>query len=103
MTTIAGGSSGILDGTNTAAQFSGPYGLAVDSSGRLIVSDQFNNTVRLLTPSGTNWIVTTIAGDYIAGRADGTGASAQFDAPLGVAVDNNNNVYVADLLQRRHS
>ena len=60
------------------------------------VGDQFNNTMRLLTPSGTNWIVTTIAGDYLAGRSDGTGTNAQFDAPLSITVDSSNNVYVAD-------
>lgn len=97
VTTVAGGTQGNLDGTNTSAQFFGPSGVAVDTGGRLFVADQFNNTIRLITPAGTNWVVTTIAGQSVSGRANGLGANAEFDAPLGVAVDTNDNVYVADL------
>jgi hypothetical protein len=97
VTTIAGGSRGNSDGTNNAAQFSGPSSVAVDTSGRIFVADQFNNTIRLITPIGTNWVVSTIAGQAISGRADGTGLNAQFNSPVGVAVDTNDNVYVADL------
>jgi hypothetical protein len=71
--------------------------VAVDSQGRLFVADQFNSLIRLITPAGTIWNVTTIAGQTTAGFSDGLGASAQFDAPSGVAVDTNGNVYVADL------
>ena len=73
-----------------------PAGVAVDPNGNLFVADQANNEIRKMTPSGTNWIVTTIAG---AGRSsparDGTN-TAQFNNPSGVAVDTNGNVYVAD-------
>ena len=94
--TIAGGASGNHDGTNRTAQFSGPSGVAVDTNGRVFVADQFNNTIRLLTPVGTNWVVSTIAGQSVAGRSDGTGTNAQFDAPVNVAVDGSNNVFVLD-------
>lgn len=97
VTTIAGGSGGDSDGTNSSAQFSGPSGVAVDFSGRLFVSDQFNNTIRLITPAGTNWVVSTIAGAPDSGRSDGNGANARFNAPAGVAVDTDGNIYVADL------
>jgi len=97
VTTIAGGSAGANDGTNTAAQFSGPSGVAVDRGGRVFVADQFNNTIRLITPVGTNWVVTTIAGQTLAGLSNGMGTNVFFDAPLSVAVDTNDYVYVADL------
>jgi hypothetical protein len=97
VTTIAGGAPGANDGSNTAAQFFGPSGVAVDIGGRVFVADQFNNLIRLITPVGPNWVVTTIAGQSISGFSNGLGADALFDAPLGVAVDTNDNVYVADL------
>ena len=83
VTTIAGGTQGSLDGTNTSAQFFGPSGVAVDRKGRLFVADQFNSLIRLITPAGTIWTVTTIAGQSVAGFSNGLGADAQFDAPLG--------------------
>ncbi len=97
VSTIAGGTSGHADGTNSAAQFNKPAGVAVDASGRAYVSDQFNNTIRLLTPSGSNWVVTTIAGDLTAGAGDGLGTNARFQSPQGIVWDTNGNVYVADL------
>ena len=97
VTTIAGGTQGASDGANTAAQFFSPSGVAVDAGGRVFVADQFNNTIRLITPVGTNWEVTTIAGQSDAGSSDGLGANAYFNTPISVAVDTNDNVYVADL------
>jgi len=97
VSTIAGGSRGSRDGVNSSAQFFGPSGVAVDSSGRVFVADQFNNTIRFINRVGTNWVVTTIAGQSVTGRCDGSGTNAQFDAPINLAVDASNNLYVADL------
>jgi hypothetical protein len=47
-----------------------------------------------MTPAG---VVTTLAGKAGSwGSADGTGSTAQFNGPTGVAVDGTGNVYVAD-------
>jgi len=72
VTTIAGlaGSSGSADGTNSSARFNGPYGITVYGTS-VYVADTGNNTIRKLTPSGTNWVVTTIAG--LAGSSGSTG------------------------------
>lgn len=96
VTTLAGnGVSGSTDGTGTAAQFGGPRGLALDSSGNIYVADFRFNIIRKVTPAG---VVTTIAGNTsgLGGFADGTGTAAQFDEPDGLAVDGNGNIYVAD-------
>ena len=48
VTTLAGtaGSSGSTDGTGSAARFSNPYGIAVDTAGNIYVGDASNNTIR---------------------------------------------------------
>jgi len=43
------------------------------------------------------WVVTTLAGTGTRGSADGTGTTALFNSPDGVAVNSSGNVvYVAD-------
>ncbi len=90
--TLAGSTQGSADGTGTGAQFSFPAGIAMDGQGTLYVADSQNHKIRKITPSGE---VSTLAGSTL-GFADGSGTSAQFDNPTGVAVDAQGTVYVAD-------
>jgi len=46
-------------------------------------------------------VVSTLAGSGTEGHADGTGTTAQFYHPAGVAVDSSGNVYVADFSNNR--
>jgi sugar lactone lactonase YvrE len=99
VSTIAGlaGSSGSADGTNSNARFNGPYGIMVGGSGNLYVADTGNNTIRKLAPSGTNWIVSTIAGlAGNSGSADGSNSYSRFRYPIGIAADGGGNLYVTD-------
>jgi sugar lactone lactonase YvrE len=57
--TGTGGFSGD-GGLATAAQLSGPTGLAIDSNGNLLIADSFNQRIRQVTPAG---IITTVAGN----------------------------------------
>jgi len=104
VTTIAGSAAnplGDADGTNGDAQFSTPYGIAVDSGGNIYVADSYNNIIRRIVPVGTNWVVTTIAGFYdpnnvFGSSIDGTNQAAQFSTPTALTVDVSGNLFVAD-------
>jgi sugar lactone lactonase YvrE len=99
VSTIAGlpGVWGNSDGTNRAARFFQPRGLTVDSSGNVFVLDSGNHTIRMLTLSGTNWVVSTVAGQPdVGGFADGSGSAAQFYYPGGIGVNASGLFGVAD-------
>jgi len=94
VTTFAGtaGQFGSTDGTGSAARFNSPFGLAVDGTGNIYVSDA--RILRKITPAG---VVTTLAGNAtMGGSADGSGSAARFSTLIGAAVDNAGNIYVAD-------
>jgi DNA-binding beta-propeller fold protein YncE len=97
ITTVAGG--GTL-GTDQAsvpalkAAFREPYGVAIDRDGRLFVSDDLDNTVRLID-HGT---VTIVAGTGQAGSAGdgGPATDAQLRSPFGLLIIPDGTLYVAD-------
>src|SRR5207248_1141625 len=64
VTTLAGspGVSGSANGSNSTARFNSPAGITIDNGGHLFVADSLNSTIRKLRSSGTNWIVSTLAG-----------------------------------------
>jgi hypothetical protein len=94
VSTLAGSESeGLADGAGTAAQFSTPFGVAVDGEGSIIIADTWNHLVRKITPDGT---VGTLSGSGSAGFANGAGAAAQFNKLKGVVVDGEGNIIIAD-------
>lgn len=98
VSTVAGGPKphGTADGLGTDARFWSPVGVAVDSADNVYVTDVGNHTIRKLTPVGTNWVVTTLAGlAGVSGSADGIGSAARFRFPTALTVDSAGNVYVA--------
>lgn len=99
VTTFAGsGSPGTADGTGAAASFNTPFALTMDAWGNLFVADEINHRIRKVTPGGG---VSTFAGNGATAITDGTGTSATFHNPAGIAIDLQGNLYVADYYDNR--
>jgi hypothetical protein len=94
LSTFAGvqGSSGILDGTGTSAQFNSPNDITTDGT-NLFVSERSGHKIRKIVISSA--VVSTFAGCGSAGSNDGTGTSACFNKPDGIATDGT-NLYLSD-------
>jgi PKD repeat protein len=98
ITTIAGtGLSGFAGdgGQATSAQLVGPQAVAVDRQGTVYIADYDDNRIRKVSAAGT---ITTVAGTGTPGyNGDGIRAtSAQLHQPVGVAVDRDGSLYIAD-------
>ena len=97
--TIAGSGLGIYfsgdDGPAISARLHTPSGIAMDGQGNKYIADTANHRIRQITSAG---VINTIAGTGTAG-ADGDGgpaALATLNSPQSVAIDANNNIYIAD-------
>lgn len=91
-TTESGFSSGRTDAIGTSARFFNPRGIAVDSNGDILVADSNNGRIRKITSNTA--IVTTLAGSGSVTEIDGTGTTAGFSLPSGIATDRLGNTYV---------
>lgn len=108
ITTVAGsGPSGVNQGSfsgdggpATAATLREPYGVALDRSGNLFISDRDNNRIRKVDKNG---IISTLAGNGKPGfSGDGVlGSQTSVDYPLGIITDGKGNVLFADANNKR--
>jgi len=75
--------------------FHNPWGITIDASGAMYVADRDNNAVELVNRTG---VVSTVAGSIHPNYSGdgGRATDATMNNPLGVAVDEQGNLYVAD-------
>ncbi len=99
--TVAGnGTSGFTGDGSIAidAELANPFAAAVDSAGRIFVSDSVNNRVRVVDPITGN--ISTYAGNgsttITYGGDNGPAVNATLNRPQGIVVDAAGNVYFAD-------
>ena len=84
----------------TEAKLGEPRGIAVDAARNLYVADNTWNVILKVDAAG---IITTFAGTWEEGFAGDGGPAihAKFFGPMGLALDANGNLYVADAGNRR--
>jgi len=103
ITTVAGnGIEGFSGdgGPATAARLRYPHGVAVDAQGNLYIADASNHRIRKVDASG---IITTVAGNGNAAYSGDGGPAPQagLNYPLGMTLDMQGNLYLADAFNHR--
>ncbi|HXE71468.1 MAG TPA: hypothetical protein VNO81_02315 [Candidatus Nitrosotenuis sp.] len=99
LTLAGGGRPGYRDAVGLRARFDSPSALAVGQDGSVYVADTNNQVIRRIGPEGK---VTTLAGrPGRPGWADGQGSEALFHGPMGLALDADGSLYVADFYNHR--
>lgn len=95
VTTVCGqpGEPGATDGVPTVARLDSPSGIAWGSEGALYIADTGNHTVRRFH-GGRLTTIAGLAGDP--GPTNGPATTARFNAPLGLVVHRQGEIYVAD-------
>jgi sugar lactone lactonase YvrE len=71
----------------------------VDADSNVYIADRGHHRIRKLTKTGTEYIITTIAGTGEEGDEDGDGGpatAAQLNGPRGVTVGDDDYIYIAD-------
>ena len=86
VSTLAGtGAGGNINGDGSTATLNRPYGLAMDASGNLYVTDQGNYAVRKVTSAG---VVSLLIGTSI--------TTGLLNTPTGIAIDSQGTLYITD-------
>ncbi len=105
ITTIAGNGEADFSGDGgpaTAAALYFPSAVTVDASGRMLISDAGNHRVRAVDPAtGNISALVGIGGDPFSGLGGyagdgGPATSASLNTPVGLAIDAQGNLFIAD-------
>ncbi len=100
ITTVAGnGTAGYAgDGYSAKeAELNDPRGIVLDSQGNLYIADSKNYVVRKVTTDGVISTIAGIAGSYGHSGDEGLAVEAMLKQPFGLAVDSQDNLYIADI------
>jgi len=96
--TVVGTATAGYNGDNifpALAQLNQPQGVAIGTDGTLYIADTRNNRIRKIDP-GTG-LISTVAGTGTAGfNGDGSGVTTEINAPTGLFVDSNGDIFFVD-------
>lgn len=84
---------GLKDTLMAFAEFNMPAGMIKDAAGNIYLADAGNHAIRKISNAG---VVSTIAGDGVAGYVEGSKDSARFINPMALLLLDANNLLVAD-------
>jgi poly(3-hydroxybutyrate) depolymerase/sugar lactone lactonase YvrE len=86
---------GTISTVVSKAELLSPSAVAVDGQGNLYIADRQDHRIRKVSPDGS---LTTVAGTGAAGFTGdgGPATAAQLNAPSGLAVDRQGNLFIAD-------
>jgi hypothetical protein len=108
ISTVAGngsaGNSG--NGPASSSQVSQPSGVAVDGAGNVYIADTANNEIREIVAATGQIVAVAGGGTGCAGQTDTVGdgctaLQASLNGPLGVTLDLNGNIFIADTANER--
>jgi sugar lactone lactonase YvrE len=104
ITTVAGiGHQGFSGDGGPAAEASldSPGGVAVDTTGNILIADTFNHRIRIV--DHRTGIISTFVGSGIKGSAgdDGLAIRIQLSEPTGICIDLAGNLLIADTANHR--
>jgi sugar lactone lactonase YvrE len=88
-------------GPAAAATLWAPQGLAVGPAGDLFILCHGNSTLRWVDTSGVIHPLAGLPGAYAFSGDGGPASAAAFDGPLGLALDNAGDLFVADVFNNR--
>lgn len=99
MATAAGTGTGVYNGDGipaTSANLGGPWGVATDAAGNLYIADYGQARIRKV--DAVTGIISTVAGNGTQGYNGDSilATNAELNYPMGVAVDGNGNIYIAE-------
>jgi Bacterial Ig-like domain (group 3)/MBG domain (YGX type)/NHL repeat len=101
-TVVGNGTQGFAGdgGAATSAELNAPQGVAVGSGGRIFVADSRNQRIRVIA---TNGVITTFAGNGVAGYAGdgGPAIAAELALPRGLMITPSGAVIFADSNNQR--
>jgi DNA-binding beta-propeller fold protein YncE len=87
-------SGAFIDGYREHAMFMKPAGVSVNPDGTVLIADSGNHAIRRMDDE----FVITIAGNGLAGFADGREGEAQFNTPRSAVMGPDGYIYVADTM-----
>lgn len=70
-----------------------PHSIVINSSGEIYFTDRDSHSIKKIDTEGN---LVTVSGSGKQGYQDGTAEEAEFNYPSGLAIDESDNIYIAD-------